>query len=1077
MSPVRPDKPEPADGLIAGILQRDEQSVPDADASELLTFVIADIRGYTRFTQERGDEAAAKLTAKLAVVVRDVVAQFGGTVAELRGDEALCVFTSPRQSLRVAVALQRRFVAETVADADLPMPVGIGVDVGEAVHGPDGYRGGALNLAARLCERARAGEVLASHEVTHLARTIDGIRYQSLDRVTIKGLTNPVRPVRVLPDGEDPVRQIAALLAAASPPPRPPRMLRWLPAPLARRPRTTVVSAAIIAAGLVATSLVVVINRDNGVSAATLGENSIGVLDPKTGRLVDQVGVDAGPIAAAAGFGSVWTVNTGANTVSRVDTSSRHVRSINVGRNPSAIAVGKDSMWVANGGDGSVSRIDPETNQALPIPVGSGPGGVAVSDNGSVWVTNTVDGTVSRIDPTQNKVVDTTPVGNSPTGISAGRDVWVANAASNTVTRINSQTGGVVEPITVGVNPKGIAVVGDYVWVSNNLSGTVTRIPTTDTARIETVRVGDQPTQLAAIGGHIWVATQAAQKIVEIDPESANRVVRTVGVSAVPGGMTVAAGKLWVTTTIDPARHTGGTIHILGDDLVSIDPMYIQHSTISVLWLLNGSYDGLVGYRHASGADGTAIVPDLATKIPTPTNEGRTYTFQLRDGIRFSNGHRLTVLDIQRGIERTIASGFAELEGIIVGARGCRPKRCFIPGITVNAAARTVTINLVHANNSLLDFLAASTIASPFATPLAEQATRPLPATGPYQVARYIPGKLALLTRNPYFHEWSAAAQPAGFPDTIEWQVDPKAKRDPAKAISKRGVDAVEAGRTDWASADGVAAHGTLEARFGSRLRTTPAEIMQGVSLNTRIPPFNDPRVRQALALAIDRDATTAAWDGPAETTCQFLLPNSPGYRPYCPYTLRPDLSGTWHGSDFLRAQALVKASPTTGMAVTVYAPRVNAAGMQHVVAALKQLGYHANLVVQNATQYYDYVANSKNKVQAAYFGWVVGTGTPAAYLSLWRCDAFHPGSKNNQNIAQFCDPAIDRKMDQADRLQTSSAGVANELWAEIDQDLVDAASWVPLVSLTYEDVLSTRVHNFQRSPALGVLFDQMWLR
>jgi peptide/nickel transport system substrate-binding protein len=95
----------------------------------------------------------------------------------------------------------------------------------------------------------------------------------------------------------------------------------------------------------------------------------------------------------------------------------------------------------------------------------------------------------------------------------------------------------------------------------------------------------------------------------------------------------------------------------------------------------------------------------------------------------------------------------------------------------------------------------------------------------------------------------------------------------------------------------------------------------------------------------------------------------------------------------------------------------------------------------------------------------------------LWRCDAFHPGSKNNQNIAQFCDPAIDRKMDQADRLQTSSAGVANELWAEIDQDLVDAASWVPLVSLTYEDVLSTRVHNFQRSPALGVLFDQMWLR
>jgi len=181
-----------------------------------LTFLIADIRGYTRFTQERGDEAAAKLTDRFAQVMRDLVETFDGTVFELRGDEALCVFRSPRQSLRAAVALQRRFVEETVATPGHPMTVGIGVDAGEAVHGANGYRGGALNLAARLCGQARAGQILVSPEVAHLARAIEGLQYVALDGVELKGLAEPIRPVRVVPEGDDPAHQMAAFLAMAT---------------------------------------------------------------------------------------------------------------------------------------------------------------------------------------------------------------------------------------------------------------------------------------------------------------------------------------------------------------------------------------------------------------------------------------------------------------------------------------------------------------------------------------------------------------------------------------------------------------------------------------------------------------------------------------------------------------------------------------------------------------------------------------------------------------------------------------------------------------------------------------------
>jgi basic membrane protein A and related proteins len=178
----------------------DETGRPPPDdgvGSAIHTFLIADVRGYTLFTQERGDEAAAKLAAKFAGIARERVEGRGGSVIELRGDEALAVFTSPRQAIRAALDLQEHFMAESMADPDLLLPVGIGLDAGEAVPVETGYRGGALNLAARLCGQAGPGEVLASREVTHLARRMDGVRYEDRGSIQLKGLTDPVPIVRI----------------------------------------------------------------------------------------------------------------------------------------------------------------------------------------------------------------------------------------------------------------------------------------------------------------------------------------------------------------------------------------------------------------------------------------------------------------------------------------------------------------------------------------------------------------------------------------------------------------------------------------------------------------------------------------------------------------------------------------------------------------------------------------------------------------------------------------------------------------------------------------------------------------
>jgi DNA-binding NarL/FixJ family response regulator/class 3 adenylate cyclase len=169
------------------------------------TFLIADVRGYTSFTHQHGADAAAALAERFADVTGKVVGDAGGEVIEVRGDEVLAAFESVRDAVRAAVALQATYVEATFEDE--PLPVGIGLDVGEAAPVGDGYRGAALNLAARLCGAAAAGEVLATQEVAHLAGSVPDVTFLDLGSIRVRNVPDDVRVVRVLPEGEDPARR------------------------------------------------------------------------------------------------------------------------------------------------------------------------------------------------------------------------------------------------------------------------------------------------------------------------------------------------------------------------------------------------------------------------------------------------------------------------------------------------------------------------------------------------------------------------------------------------------------------------------------------------------------------------------------------------------------------------------------------------------------------------------------------------------------------------------------------------------------------------------------------------------
>ena len=925
------------------------------------------------------------------------------------------------------------------------------------MHGPDGYRGGALNLAARLCARARAGEILATVELSHLAGTIDGVRYERQPEIAVKGLASPVHAVRAVPTDADPVQELAVLLAEQ----RPHQTTgRSLAARVARHPKTTlvVVTVAVLAA---AAAVVAAVGAGDGPSSRSprWAENSLVLVDPASGAPRATVRLPFAPGPSVSAGSAVWTVHPDADLVSRVDVVTHDIRQISVGQAPAAVAVGMGSVWVANNGSGSVTRIDAATGDAHEISgVGVGPSGIAVGD-GSVWVTAAGDSEVARIDPVRDRVAERIAAGDGPTGITVAGDVWVTDSTSHSVVRINGvgRTHHVVQTYSVGNGPVAIVARGGNVWTANSIDGTVSRIPVVGGGVI-TLAAGPEPSQIIAAGRYLWVASHATGAITALAP-TGSAPPRPLQIGGLPAGLASARDGVWVATTFDPAAHRGGTLKLVGQSPLGIDP---NDAVVNVeaSWLLNATYDSLVGFEHASGAQGALIVPDLAVALPDISADGRTYTFQLRAGLRWSTGAPVTVDDIRRGLERAVLTFPQVLGAEIGGASTCSTRRCRISGISIDAAAHTVRITLVHPDAGFLNLLT-GTFAVPAATPLGTHHRRIVPATGPYRIDRYVPGRIVEWSRNPYFHEWSHAAQPAGYPSRITYRI---LGADPA--IRPAGVDEVAHGAADWADARGV--H-DLQGRFGGRLHLLTSATLHGLSLNTSIPPFNDPRVRLALAYALDRRAVASKWFTPATPTCQFLPPRYPGYRPYCPYGGAPDGTGSWLQTDVARGQRLLRGVDKSAP-ITVWATPYVRPAFTEVVRALEALGYrHVRMHVDaDDAGYFSDVANSRSHVQAGFFGWVGSDASPNDLLSVWRCDEITPNSDANLNPAQFCSHAVDALIDTARRVQRTSVAAASADWHRADVALVNASPWIPLVNPTWEDVVSTRASGFRTQSVAG---------
>jgi peptide/nickel transport system substrate-binding protein len=554
-------------------------------------------------------------------------------------------------------------------------------------------------------------------------------------------------------------------------------------------------------------------------------------------------------------------------------------------------------------------------------------------------------------------------------------------------------------------------------------------------------------------------------------------IVAGCGTSSGGGG---GSGSSSSPSSTAAASHKGGTFTILANSSFGVaDPA--QNYTLEEWQLLINTHDGLTQFKRVGGTEGTKIVPDLATALPTPTDGGKTYVFHIRPGIKFSDGTTMKPSDFVRTFERQFTvPGPTSFYSGIVGANKCSTKKCDLSkGVVADNSAMTLTIHLTAPDTEFFD-----KIALPFAyvvpgnTPLKLTGNNVPPGTGPYMWQSYNPNTSAVLVRNPYFKLWSKDAQPEGYPDKI---------------IEKYGlpiseeVTQVQNGQADEVFDGDVIPSDRLSElnspQYQNQVHVNPLTADWYFALNTKTAPFNNLKARQAINFAADRNAYVKIGGGTslAVPTCQILPPNFPGYKPYCPYTAGSDHT-KWTAPDIAKAKQLVQQSGTAGMKVVVNSAtdETSKALALQMVSDLNKIGYKASTQLLTGSIQYPFVQNSNNskKWQVAWSAWYQDYPVPSDFLNvLLGCGSIHPGSDASPNIAAFCDQAIQAKMTQASSMQLTNLSGANNLWAQVDHEVTDQAPWVDLYNPKQIDFLSKRVGNYQWNPQWYILIDQLWVQ
>jgi class 3 adenylate cyclase/streptogramin lyase len=500
-----------------------------------ITLLFSDIEGSTQL-QHRLGERYQEVVAEHRRLLEEAFAEHGGVVVDRQTESFFVAFSRARHAVEAAAAAQRTLAEHAWPDG-AQVKVRMGIHSGDPEVAGDRYVGLAVSRAARICASAHGGQVLLSSSARALLSDHERTSLRNLGVHRLKDFGEPESISQLVIDGLP--SQFPPLRTGAAP-----RRRKWL----------LLTAAALLLAGVIAGAVVAFTGGSSGLS--TIGATSVGVIDPKTNTLVDEIPLGFKSNMIAGGEGYVWVVDPKGSTLWKIDPRTREVSTIGIsvgaGTVPFGLAVGRGSVWltVLRGDRQVVLELGPDVGELRrTIPFGGEADApvlfrlhpLAVG-GGSVWAIDASVGAIWRIDPEKGKLGE----GLDATSLAAEiGSVWVAG--QSTVTKLDAITGqelalnyiGSVELSETGSVALGLGAV----WFATSSGKTLRKINRESVTTTETFTVGRGPSGVAVGEGAVWVANSRDGTVTRVDPPSGNTT--TIELGSAPGGIVAAYGNVW----------------------------------------------------------------------------------------------------------------------------------------------------------------------------------------------------------------------------------------------------------------------------------------------------------------------------------------------------------------------------------------------------------------------------------------------------------------------------------------------------------------------------------------------------